>query len=343
MKKPRSSSVFSTFLVVLLPSALLLPFPSLGQTTPEGTVTGVVFGGQSAEKAPETKPPGPTPAPVDATKPATADRRLRDRSNRMVTVSMLRVAQDIAKRLSSHVAGAGTFEAKQRALQSFRLTAKEQKDAKAEGFQSLTLEVGGGGNTPYLIGGSLSQGVAFGLTRGSKLKVITSGGFSVGVPGGAGEIRIGFWKAPVDGLASWSLGVNASAVGPKKVGVGVGVFWDFSAPPQFEGFNVGITFSKPGVGGDAGFAWTEYTGQIINTTQDALRVVSGKPTEHGKPLGGSCIVGTDCRGYIVPVGSPNAGVACCKGTCVATQKDYLGVSWCPHVCKKGPFAKKGSC
>ena len=340
MTNSRSAPIFGFLFLILLSAGMLGSSPGLAQDPH----LAVIFAEEPSKKSEkETKPPGPTPAPVDATKPAIADQRLQDRSNRMVTVPMLEAAQAIAKRLSRHVAGAKSFEDKQRAFQSFRLTSEEQSEVAVLGFRSLTIEVGGGGNTPYLIGGSLSQGVAFGLTPGSKLQVITSGGFSVGVPGGAAEIRIGFWKASIDGLASWSMGVNASAVGPKKAGVGVGVFWDFSNPPQFEGFNVGITFSKPGVGGDAGFAWTEYTGQIINTTQDALRVVSGKPTQHGKPLGGSCTVGTDCRGYIVPVGSPNAGVACCKGKCVATKKDYLGVSWCPHTCKKGPFAKKGSC
>ena len=272
-----------------------------------------------------------------------ADDALRQRSDRMVTAPMIAVARRIADRVTRHMGTARTFQEMQSAFQSFRLTEVEQGEIALLGFKSITIEVGGGGNTPYLIGGSLSQGVAFSLTRGVAARVITSGGFSVGVPGGAGEIRIGFWKSGVDDLASWSMGVNASAVGPKKVGVGVGVFWNFKNPPQFDGFNVGVTFSKPGGGGDAGLAWTEYTGQIINTVSDIGRVISLQPTEHGAGIGESCKVGTDCRGYLAPVGAKDAGTACCDGVCRKTKKDYAGVSWCPSVCKRGLFAAAGTC
>lgn len=40
------------------------------------------------------------------------------------------------------------------------MTAKEQHDVGILGFKTVTLEVGGGGNSLYLVGGALSQGVA---------------------------------------------------------------------------------------------------------------------------------------------------------------------------------------
>ena len=310
--------------------------PLLGQA-----VQGVIWADDPPAK--EEKPAGPTTPPVDARKPVPADNALRQRSNRMVTGRMIAAARGVAERLTRHMGNASSFRDMQSAFQSFRLTQDEQEEISLLGFKSVSIEVGGGGNSPYLIGASLSQGVAFSLTPGVAARVITSGGFSVGVPGGAGEIRIGFWKSSVDQLAAWSMGVNASAVGDKGVGVGVGVFWDFSNPPQFDGFNVGATFSKAGVGGDAGLAWTEYTGQIINTVSDIGRVITLQPTAHGKELGGSCKVGTDCKGYLAPVGSKNAGTACCDGVCTQTKKDYLGVAWCPAVCKRSLLAAAGSC
>jgi hypothetical protein len=267
---------------------------------------------------------------------------LRQRSNAVVTPAMLVPARSIADRLATTVARAGSFEQKQQAIQAFRLTAEEKAQASVLGFRTISIEVGGGGNSQYLVGGSLSQGVAFSLTA-FEARVITSGGFSLGVPGAAADIRVGFWTSPVDRLASWSMGVNGSVPTPLNVLAGVGVFWSFDIPPRFDGFNIGISFAKPSPGGDAGLAWTEYTGQIINTAEDAGRILTFQGTKHGKELGQACAVGADCKGYLLPVGSPNAGVACCSGKCQRTKKDYVGVSWCPDVCKKGLFDAPGSC
>lgn len=286
---------------------------------------------------------GPTPPPVDPSRPPRVSARQRQQSRTIVTPAMLTTARSISNRLNRKLRRARSFKQKQAVIKSFRLSAKEQHDVSILGFKTVTLEVGGGGNSPYLVGGALSQGVAFSVTPGVAARAVTSGGFSLGVPGAAGALRIGFWKAPVDKLASWSMGVNGSAVSARGVGVGVGVFWDFSAPPRFQGFNVGAAFSKPGGGADAGLAWTEYTGQIINTTTDAGRVITFQQTKHGKELGERCKVGADCKGYNLPVGSRKAGVACCNRVCTKTKKDYAGISWCPKDCKAGVFARPGSC
>ncbi|MEM8932829.1 MAG: hypothetical protein AAGE94_16715 [Acidobacteriota bacterium] len=260
-----------------------------------------------------------------------------------MTPQMLDLARKIADRLVAHVGSARSFSAKQDAIRRFRLTAEEETEGRILGFASATIEAGGGGNSPYLIGGSLTQGVAFSLIPGHGPRVINSGGFSLGVPGAQGDLRIGLWKSKVDEIASWSMGVNASAISGKGIGIGVGVFWNFDQPPRFEGFNVGAAFGRASVGGDAGLAWTEYTGQILNTTEDTFRVLTLRETRHGAELGERCKVGPDCKGYNAPVGSRDAGTACCGGVCKRTKKDYVGVSWCPSVCKKSLFAAAGSC
>eukprot|EP01083_Nonionella_stella_P010296 29375_1 len=34
---------------------------------------------------------------------------------------------------------------------------------------------------------------------------------------------------------------------------------------------------------------------------------------------------------------------CCQGECTTLIADYLGIKWCPHECKAGPFCGTGSC
>ena len=290
-----------------------------------------------------SRPAGPTTAPVDATRPPRVSRDLRRASSQVVSPQMVDVAQKMLNRLLKGVSRGASFKAKQEAIRAFRPTSAEMKEASGQGFKSLTIEAGGGGNSPYLVGASITQGVAFSLTPGIAPRLINSGGFSLGVPGAEGDIRLGLWKSPADDLASWSMGVNASFISGKGVGIGGGVFWSVGTKPTFQGFNIGAAVGKAGPSADAGFAWTEYTGQILNTTEDTFRVLTLRETRHGAEIGGSCKVGPDCKGYNAPVGSPNAGTACCRGVCTRTKKDYLGVSWCPHVCRKGPFAGAGSC
>lgn len=80
--------------------------------------------------------------------------------------------------------------------------------------------------------------------------------------------------------------------------------------------------------------------KVVTVAEEAGRVLSGKTTIHGKNLGESCVVGTDCKGY---AGVAERGVACCASTCTKLVKDYLGTYWCPSECKSSVFAKKGSC
>ncbi|MEM6286825.1 MAG: hypothetical protein AAF845_06680 [Bacteroidota bacterium] len=295
------------------------------------------------QRAAEQRAAGPTPAPVEDPLDPPVPEAVAEGSPTAVTLGMMRAAEPLAGRVLSHTSRARTFDDRKAAIETFDLTEAEKREFSILGFRTVTIEVGGGGNSPYLVGASLSQGVAFGLRPGDTPQLINSGGFSLGVPGAGGGVRLGFWKAPVDDLAGWLLGVNGSAPTPKGVDVAVGVFWSVDAPPTFQGFNIGAELSTPGPGGDAGLAWTEYTQQILNTASDAGRVLTGNPTRHGAEIGERCTVGTDCRGYIAPVGARTAGTACCNGTCQQTQKDYAGISWCPSVCKSGPFARPGSC
>ncbi|MEM0963624.1 MAG: hypothetical protein AAGK21_13925 [Bacteroidota bacterium] len=295
-----------------------------------------------ADDPSDGEPPPPPTAAGDPNRP-TIPSTVRRASPTMVTTEMLAAAAPIGDRVLRETAGARSFDDRVTAIRNFRPTAAERERVRVLGFQTITVEAGGGGNSPYLVGASLSQGIAIGLTPGDPVYALTGGGFSLGVPGAGADIRIGFWRADVANLAGWSLGVNGSAVGPHGVGVGVGVFWDFGDPMTFSGFNVGAAFSSPGGDGDGGLAWTEYTQQIIDTVSDAGRILAGGATQNGAPLGGSCRVGTDCRGYRAPVGSRTAGVACCNGTCQQTKKDYAGISWCPAVCRSGPFRPGGTC
>lgn len=80
--------------------------------------------------------------------------------------------------------------------------------------------------------------------------------------------------------------------------------------------------------------------KVVTVAEDAGRVLSGEATIHGKKLGESCVVGTDCIGY---AGIAKKGNACCASKCTTLKKDYLGAYWCPSECKSGVLAKQGSC
>ena len=105
----------------------------------------------------EAAPPPETlePAPPVA---QTVESEARSRSANAVTPSMLAVAEPIARRLRSEV---GSANDKQAAIERFQLTSAEKDDAKSEGFQTITIEVGGGAAKG--VGASLSQGFAFDL------------------------------------------------------------------------------------------------------------------------------------------------------------------------------------
>jgi len=54
------------------------------------------------------------------------------------------------------------------------------------------------------------------------------------------------------------------------------------------------------------------------------------------PLGGTCFVGLQCEGYIVPTGIASImadGTDCCEGSCQKKAKDYAGNYWCPNLVK----------
>ena len=288
---------------------------------------------------------GPPPPPAAAGDPNNphVPAAVAAASPTAVTPAMLAALQPIAERAQREITTAGTFDSAVESIQSFRPTPAERERVRVLGFKTLTIEIGGGGNSPYLVGASLSQGAAFSLTPGETVYGITAGGFSVGVPGAGGDLRIGLWTAGIDELAGWSLAVSGSGVTPKGVGVGVGVYWTIGAPPQFAGFNVGASFGKPGVGANAGLAWTEYSQQILNTISDVGNVFGRDGTRHGAAIGEACTVGADCAGYKFPVGRPDAGTACCDGTCQMTKKDWAGISWCPAVCKSSIFGAHGTC
>ena len=328
-----------TFLTLLLATLSLSGCAALAEIDFEQVVDDIII------TPDEEKPAGPMPAPVEDPLDPPVPEAVVEGSATAVSVDMLAAAEPLAQRLLSHVGGARSFDDKKAAVEQFELTEAEKQEFSFLGFRTVTVEVGGGGNSPYLVGASIAQGVAFGLRPGDTPQFINSGGFSLGVPGASGGLRLGFWKAPVDDLAGWLLGVNGSFPTPKGVDVAVGVFWSVGTAPTFQGFNIGAEFSPgaPSPSADGGLAWTEYTQQIINTVSDAGSVLTGSPTQHGAEIGEACTVGTDCRSYIAPVGARAAGTACCNGKCQQTKKDYAGISWCPAVCKSGPFARSGSC
>ena len=316
------------------------------ETMPEGAIT--VEGGSAPPQSPppdDRRAAGPMPLPegvgdpLDPTVPA----GIEERSDAMVTPAMFSLASSIADRLHRETARATGFEAKKRAIGGFRLTEAEEARASVLGFRTVPIEVSGGGNSPYAVGGSVAQGIAFGLDSDEPVRPVPSAGLSVAPPGGGVALQIGFWTTHVDDLAGWSLGVGASYTGPRAFGGVAGVYWSAGVPPlTWEGFSVGVNVSKPGFSADAGLSWTDYTDQWVRTAKDGFNFFTGEPTQYGSEVGGRCTVGTDCQGYTLP-GSRTPGTACCSGTCQVTLKDYAGINWCPAVCKSGILAKPGSC
>lgn len=284
------------------------------------------------------------PPPPEIGDPARAQVPLsvRQQSSSKITPEILKMASNISKRLVRAMASARTLDQKVATARAYTLTTEEKRSASILGFRSISIDIGGGGNGPYLAGGSLSQGIAFSLT-GASPRWMTGGGFTLGVPGAGGDLQLGFWTDDVNALNGWSMGVNVNVVGPHSVGATAGVFWSVGARPRFQGFSFGPAVSKPGPGGDAGLAWSMHTSKIGEIGSDVSNVFSGAGTKYGADIGQSCTVGTDCKGYKAPVGRSNAGTACCSGTCQQTKNDYLGISWCPAACKASLLSAKGTC
>lgn len=292
---------------------------------------------------------GPMPLPEgvgDPHNPNVPD-GLEARSAEMVTPEMLSLAASVARRATRDTQGARSFDAKRDAVGGFRLTEEEERRASVLGFRTITVEVSGGGNSPYAIGGSVAQGVAFGLGSDEPVRPITSAGISVAPPGAALSLQIGFWTTHIDEMAGWSVGVSAGYTAPRGLGGVAGVYWSAGLPPlTWEGFSVGATAGPPPpkspVSAEASLAWTDYTDQWVRTAKDGFNFFTGQPTQYGSEIDGRCTVGTDCQGYTLP-GSRQPGTACCGGSCQRTKKDYAGLNWCPAACKKSLLAPPGSC
>jgi hypothetical protein len=98
-----------------------------------------------------------------------------------------------------------------------------------------------------------------------------------------------------------------------------------------------------GIGGY--FAYQAFSGfwkKSAEVTQDTGNFLSGKPTQYGAELGGSCKVGADCKGYTSAL-AEKGGIACCEGSCAQTVKDFMNVWYCPRECKGWLGAPGGSC
>lgn len=213
-----------------------------------------------------------------------------------------------------------------------------QAAAADEGFQSITISLVGDGS--YILGVNGAPGVAHSLKDWSGLRGIVSVGLTIGTSISLdGELQLGFWKAPKDGLTGWLWGVGLG--GHYYGGLSAAGYWDMAQPPKFQGFVVGL---GPGFGveGEIGLAATEYMDTIGGLAKDIGAVIGGGQTERGVELGGACRVGADCKGYRAPLGNAG-GVACCNNRCVKTERDWAGVWWCPAECRKAPFAAPGSC
>ncbi|MEM1054412.1 MAG: hypothetical protein AAGI52_02710 [Bacteroidota bacterium] len=306
------------------------------ETPPETVETETPTGTQRVEVPP------PPPQLGDPNRTEVPD-EVRRQSDSRVTPEMLSMASGMSGRLVRATSSARTFDEKVAAVRAYEFTSEEKETASVLGFRSISIDISGGGNSPYLVGGSLSQGIAFSLTGAGSPRWITGGGFTLGVPGAGGDLQIGFWTDDVNELNGWSMGVNVNVVGPQYVGATAGAFWSVGTRPRFQGFSFGPAVSKPGPGGDAGFAWSMYTSKIGEIGQDASNVFSADGTRYGAEIGESCNVGPDCRGYKSPVGRSDTGAACCNGTCQQTRKDYAGINWCPAVCKRTLFSPPGSC
>ncbi|MEO0556746.1 MAG: hypothetical protein AAF170_01045 [Bacteroidota bacterium] len=286
--------------------------------------------------------PDPPPEVGDPNRTDIPDEVIQQ-SDEKVTPAMLDMALPISNRLTRAMASSPSLDDKVATARAYQFTEEEKESASVLGFRSISIDISGGGNSPWIVGGSLSQGIAFSLTGAGAPRWITGGGFTLGVPGAGGDLQLGFWTDDVNELNGWSMGVNVNVVGPQYVGATTGAFWSVGLSPRFQGFSFGPAVSRPGPGGDAGFAWTMYTSKIGEIGQDTGNVFSADGTRYGAEIGGSCRVGPDCRGYKSPVGRSDTGTACCSGTCQETQKDYAGVSWCPSACKRTLFSAPGTC
>ena len=263
---------------------------------------------------------------------------------------MQSMAKVLATRLSREMSGVLTADGRVKKARAYKFTEKEKKAASVLGFRSISIDITVGGNSPKIVGGSVSQGIAFSLLFDGKApRWITGGGFNVGVPGIAGDLQISFWKADVNNLNGWLMGVNADVPSVKIPNVDVtgGVFWSVGLPPKakFQGFSLGLSVGKSSfpVGGDAGFVWAAYTKDVIVAAKDTVLVFSKDGTRGGAGIGGSCNVSTDCKGFTSPVGRSDTGNACCDGVCATTKKDWASINYCPADCVGTLFGKKGTC
>jgi hypothetical protein len=218
-----------------------------------------------------------------------------------------------------------------------------RKAADQCGFRSMTISLVG--DLSVLVGGNVSPGIAMGVLDCSKPRWIVSAGWSIGPVSGANvsadfSLQVGFWEATVDGLAGK---LKIATLGAHDVvGGDVSVLFNKKG---FEGIVFGLG-TGAGVEVEGGEVITQYVDAIPELAKhflkDVGKVITLGQTKKGADLGRPCRVGADCKGYGLPVG-PHGAVACCRHRCVRTKRDWAGIWWCPHRCKKHPVAKLGSC
>lgn len=276
---------------------------------------------------------------------------VRQQSASKITPAMQRMATVLLKRLNREMSGVRNPDERVKKARAYQFTKEEKESASVLGFKSISIDVTVGGNSPYVVGGALSQGIAFSLLFDKKKpRWITGGGFNIGVPNSYGaDLQISFWKSDVNNLNGWLMGVNVEVptIKIKNVSVAAGAFWSVGLIPQaqFQGFSIGLAAGHSPIEAsvDAGFVWAAYTSKVGEVAEDGKWLLTTGKTRYGAEIGESCNVGTDCKGYTSPVGRSDTGNACCAGVCATTKKDWAGINYCPAACVGKPFGKKGTC
>lgn len=208
--------------------------------------------------------------------------------------------------------------------------------ADACGFRSVT--VTGGSDFSLIVGANVASGVGFGVKDCSQPRGVATLGFTLGPSAGVdASVQLGFWEATVDGLDGLLWGVTLGV--HDAFGVDESAFFDTKSPPGYQGVVVGL-----GVGGslegEVGTAVTMYTENVPSFVKDAGAIITGRATSNGAELGGECLVGTDCKGFRLPLMS---GVTCCKRRCVERKRDFANTWHCPHMCRRSFVAGFGTC
>ena len=79
----------------------------------------------------------------------------------------------------------------------------------------------------------------------------------------------------------------------------------------------------------------------ISPSPESPESPSDNKPDTPKPLGGSCVVPTDCANANLSVFNP--GITCCNGTCQQKMQDHAKFWYCPNECVGSIFGQPGTC